>query len=351
MRNLVRLLASLSACLVVGVPAIAESPGGVADRPARPVVLGIDGAAFLLDGKRTFLLGASYYGALGAPDDFVARDLDDLRTLCVNWVRVWAVWDAFDHDVSAVDAAGHPREPYLTRLKAVVAAAGERGMVVDVTLARTPRLPNHEAHLRAAETLAAALEGHGNVYFDLANERDQHYERAFVDYPELRALRDRVKAVDPDRLVTASGNPADRADLARYLDDAGLDFIAPHLDRDVGTERRTAEATRQYLRWMKELGRVVPVHYQEPFRRDYLDHRGFWQPDAETFCTDLRNARVGGAAGWCFHNGSPSPPERFPQGKPRSFDLRRARGRLMDQLDRVERQFLDRAASCVETAP
>ena len=119
-------------------------------------MLGIDGTAFTLNGKKTFLLGASYYGALGAPDDFIARDLDDLRTLGFNWIRV------------------------------------------------------------------------------------------------------------------------------------------------------------------------------------------------ETFCTDLRNAKLGGAAGWCFHNGSPSPPERFPAGKRRSFDMRRSQGRLMDQLDAVERQFLKRAASCAQ---
>ena len=101
-------------------------------------------------------------------------------------------------------------------------------------------------------------------------------------------------------------------------------------------------------RWMNELNRAAPIHYQEPFRRDYLDYRGFWQPEVETFCTDLRNAKLGGAAGWCFHNGSPSPPERYPAGKRRSFDMRPSQGRLMDQLDAVERHFLKRMASCVQ---
>jgi hypothetical protein len=311
-------------------------------------VLGIDGTAFTINGKKTFLLGASYYGVLGAPVDFIARDLDDLQAHGFNWIRVFAVWDAFDHDVSAVDAAGNAREPYLARLKAVVAAADRKGTVVDVTLARMSCLPSQEAHLRAVETLARALKGCRNVYFDLANERDQNYAGGtFVSYAELRALRNRVKAADPDRLVTASGEPTDRADLARYLVEAGLDFISPHLDRNVGTEKRTAEATRKLLGWMKELGRAAPIHYNEPFRRDYLDHRGYWQPEVETFCLDLRNARLGDAAGWCFHNGSPSPPERFPAGKRRSFDMRPSQGRLMDQLDAVERQFLKRAASCV----
>jgi hypothetical protein len=346
----------LSICFGIAALCVAAgSTRGAAGQPvsdqaeAAGIVLGIDGTAFTLNGKKTFLLGASYYGALGAPDDFIARDLDDLKALGFNWIRVWAVWDTFENNVSAVDTAGNAREPYLSKLKAVVGTAEKRGMVVDVTLARMPCLPDQEAHLRAAETLAKVLQGCRNVYFDLANERDQNYPGGgFVSYPELRALRDRVKAADPDRLVTASGDPTDRVDLSRYLADAGLDFVSPHLARDVGTEQRTADATRKHFGWIKELGRAVPIHYQEPFRRDYLDHRGFWQPEAETFCTDLRNAKLGGAAGWCFHNGSPSPPERFPAGKRRSFDLRPSQGRLLDQLDTVERHFLMRAASCVQ---
>jgi len=60
-----------------------------------------------------------------------------------NWIRVFAVWDAFDNNVSAVDTAGEAREPFLSRLQVVVAAANKRGMVVNETLARTPSCPAH----------------------------------------------------------------------------------------------------------------------------------------------------------------------------------------------------------------
>lgn len=36
------------------------------------VVLGIGGTGFTLNSKRTFLLGASYFGSLGAPDNLTA---------------------------------------------------------------------------------------------------------------------------------------------------------------------------------------------------------------------------------------------------------------------------------------
>jgi len=57
---------------------------------ARSTVLGIEGTHFTLDSKPALLLGISDYGALGAPEDFVQRDLDDLQRHGFNWLRVWA---------------------------------------------------------------------------------------------------------------------------------------------------------------------------------------------------------------------------------------------------------------------
>ena len=75
---------------------------------------------------------------------------------------------------------------------------------------------------------------------------------------------------------------------------------------------------------------MVPVHYQEPFRRGYAK----WEPKAEDFVSDLRGALAGGAAGWCFHNGS----DRNGGQRQRSFDL--SRQRLFPQLDEEEQKAL-----------
>ncbi len=107
-----------------------------APRPARGVELGIAGPTFTLDGRPAFLLGVSYYGALGAPEDFIRRDLEDLQRHGFHWLRVWATWAAFGNDVSAVDAEGRAREPYLAKLVWLVAECNRRGLVVDVTLSR-----------------------------------------------------------------------------------------------------------------------------------------------------------------------------------------------------------------------
>jgi hypothetical protein len=81
------------------------------------------------------------------------------------------------------------------------------------------------------------------------------------------------------------------------------------------------------------------VHYQEPFRCGY----GTWQPGAEDFLVDLRGAVMGGAAGWCFHNGAQS---GAPASQPRrSFDLRDKR--MFDQLDTEELSVVSQVAKAL----
>ncbi len=133
----------------------------------RAATLGVEDTKFTLDGKDTFLLGISYYAAQGASGECVQGDMSAFAYTGINWFRVWATWDMFG-DISAVDASGAAREPYLTRLKEIVRAANERGMVVDVTLARGVGIADHVAHLQAVRTLAEALKPWRNVYFDVA---------------------------------------------------------------------------------------------------------------------------------------------------------------------------------------
>jgi len=140
--------------------------------------IGVRGSRFTLNGELRFLLGISYYGALGASEDFIIRDLYEMRRYGFNWLRVWATWSAFGRDVSAVDEKGDPHRPYLNLLRWIVEEADRIGMVVDVTLSRRnsvvgpPRLRSTEALCRAAETIVKALEGLENWYLDIANERN-----------------------------------------------------------------------------------------------------------------------------------------------------------------------------------
>lgn len=306
-------------------------------------VLGVEGRRFTLQGKPTFLLGISYYGGLGAPAEFVRRDLDDLRRLGFNWLRVWATWESGGENVSAVDSAGTARQSYLERLRSLVAECDRRGMVVDVTLARSRRregsrsvhLPDLRSHRQAVATLVESLRPHRNWYLDLANERDVGDDR-FVAVDELKQLRQAARAVAPQLLVTASfgGHDLSRGDVRDSLQTVGSDFLAVHRPRHAGSPRETAARTREVLAFAKELGPAAPVHHQEPFRRGYAG----WEPAAEDFLADLAGAIEGGAAGWCFHNGSQ---RTATDGQPRrSFDLRQRR--LFDQLDAEELKVVRR---------
>ncbi len=310
--------------------------------------LGTDGTHFSVNGTRTFLFGASYYGALGASDETVRRDLADLKKHGVNWVRVWATWESFGADVSAVDGEGRPREAYLKKLDRLVASCDEQGIVVDVTLARgngstgPGRLQTQEAHCRAVETLVRALEKHRNWYLDLANERNIKDPR-FTSFADLKDLRELVRTLDPDRLVTAShGGDISRTDLGEYLRTVRVDLVCPHRPRSTESSRQTEAASKEYLAWMKELGREVPLHYQEPFRRDY----GSWQPQTADFVADLKGALAGGGAGWCWHNGAS---RKAKDSRPRrSFDLREQS--LFAQLDEEDARTLPLLSQVVAEA-
>lgn len=302
--------------------------------------LRIEGERFTLDGKPTFLLGISYYGGLGAPEAFIAKDLDDVQRYGLNWIRLWATWGAFDNDVSAVDPEGRPRRPQLAKLQELVAQCDRRGVVVDVTLSRgngvtgANRLQTLEAHRRAVGTLIAALKPYNNWYLDLGNERNIR-DRRHVSFEDLRQLRDEVKRLDANRLVTAShaGDPS-QEDVQSYLQTVQVDFLSIHRPRNPKSPRQTAAKSQQVRQWMKAAGRPVPLHYQEPFRRGFSPRQ--YEPPAEDFLTDLEQALGGGAAGWCLHNGDQ---KDRPESRPRrAFDLRQQR--LFDQLDAQEREVL-----------
>jgi endo-1,4-beta-mannosidase len=302
--------------------------------------LGIKDKQFTINGKPTFLLGISYYGALGASEDFIQKDLDDMQNFGFNWFRVWATWGAFDNEVSAVDRQGNPREPYLGKLKWLIKECDSRGIIVDVTLSRgngvtgPVRLQSPEALRLAAKTVVTALKPYRNWYLDMGNERNIRDKR-FVSTEELAELRKFIKGLDPDRLVTASFvSDVKKDELKGILLNARVDFLANHRPRHAESAGQTAAQTKKYFQMMKELGRTVPVHYQEPFRRGFTPKR--WQPNAKDFLADLKGALESGAAGWCLHNGDQ---KDKPQSKPRrSFDMRETR--LFDQLDEHEMEFI-----------
>ena len=112
--------ARIAVFTVVATTLLAKEP------PNRKTTLGLKASRFTLNGQSAFLLGVSYYGALGASEEFIRRDLDDLQRHGFNWLRVWATWGAFDNDVSAVDGRGEARPAFLEKLKWLVSECDQR---------------------------------------------------------------------------------------------------------------------------------------------------------------------------------------------------------------------------------
>ena len=297
--------------------------------------LGIADRRFTVNGRAEFLTGISYYAATGASEENIGRDLDDIQRLGFRWIRVWTTWDLFQNDVSAFDPEGRVREPFFSRLRWLVRECDQRGLVVDVTFERgrgrvSPGMQDFAAHSRAVETLVRTLRAERNWYLDLANEC-QILDYRYVNVHELKELRDLVKQLDPQRLVTASyTDDLTRPALNDLLHTVQVDLVSLHRPRGPDSSAKTEAKTREALSMMRDLGRVVPLHYQEPFRRGFQS----WNPTAEDFAVDLRGAIAGGAAGWCYHNGDQ---RDRPDGRPgRSFDLHELR--LFDQLDATDRE-------------
>jgi hypothetical protein len=253
-------------------------------------------------GAPTFLYGLSYYGGLGASEETLKLDLDAVQRHDFNWIRVWATWTAYSNDVAVVDAEGRPRAAQMDRLRRLVADCDRRGLVVDVTIGRGSWTGNPamlrapEAHRRAVEVLVEELKAYRNWYLDLANERNLA-EFGFTSFAELRDLRassapgtrsgwspPRTRATSATRTCANTCSPWAWTSCAR---------TGPARPRRPGRRKRVRT---RYRETMLRLGRVVPLHYQEPLRRGW----GAWPPRAEDFVADLRGARAGGAAGWCL---------------------------------------------------
>jgi len=314
------------------------------NKPQATTVLGISeaGRQFTINDHSTFLLGISYYGATSIEQPEVwGTELRQLHELGFNWVRIWVNWAHGDKDLSAVDRDGNLTELYWPRLKDIVAYSNRIGIVVDVTFSRH-LLAGHQAHLKAVVEVARQLQPYRNLYIDVGNERDVKDSR-FVSLDEVVELIAAIKEVDPERICTASdGGDIPTESVASHIA-AGLNLLCPHRRRDSNSPAETRHDARRLLKASEETDRIVPIHYQEPFRRNYSCN---WEPTASDFLIDLDGTVRSDAAGWCFHNGS----SRHSEDKRpyRSFDM--SQQSLLEQLDREENDVVEAAALVVEQA-
>ena len=284
----------------------------VAPLPAAGPTLSVSGPTLQLEGRPAFLLGASLFDALGptAPRD---QDLDALKTWGVTIVRVWAHWHEPIYGADgALTAQGR------ARLLALSPRLSARGLVLELVVLRPGQLPGQpfalfaspEARLRAVDAITTALRDSRHVMFDLYNEHD--HPDGPVSHADLRVMRDRVKAIDPQRVVTVSstGNHLITADgrigaqeAKNLAEEAGIDapavgvdVLAVHFPRTDDWAAATAPRVGAVRTALDRLGRTLPIYLNEERRAD---------PEApmppEVYQRAVSGARQAGAAGWLFH--------------------------------------------------
>ena len=326
----------------------AQAPPPPAPR-AQPPVLGVDGTRFTVDGTPRFLIVVSYFDALRASDATLDADfawlhrhgIDGVR-IFPNWWRCAAIRQCGGHAgddtlMSAPD--GGLRPAVVARLKAVLAAAGRHGLVVDLSFARETVRDAQERELSAsayADALVAAVRGLGparHVMIDLQNEVYQNRlfaDDAAADAPRVAALARRVDG--GSRIVFVSTNAVE-AERYTYCGVAGcpLDVLAVHDAREPNWHDRTPAVVRELVALAARRG-PRPVYLQEP--QAWQDERA---PDrVERFLDAAARANRAGAAAWTFHTRS-------------AFILRDGRS-LASQVDAEERKVLEGLRQRVDAA-
>ncbi len=194
---------------------------------------------------------------------------------------------------------GTLRPATLEALRALLALAAERHLLVDLTFTRETLAPmlSVAAYQTALMETARQVADARHVLFDVQNE----YGRHGLTSGDVVGLVAAVRAVDPARVVTASLSLWDEAPgvVGRLAADTGLSVIAAHREAAIGPWY--AEATVVGGVAALKAGAapaVLPVYLQEPTA---------WGTRAWDDLTPGRHrasavaAKRAGAAAWTFH--------------------------------------------------
>jgi hypothetical protein len=304
------LAAALAGCLLGAASASAQH-------------LTIQGDRFAIDGTPKFLVFISMFGAMGAPN--ITADLRAIKNLGFDGFRIWPNLDNGGPQIFNAD--GSVRGDGLAQLRTILDTARTERLVVDVsfTYEHTRGLTPAGARIGIME-VTDALRSYDNILFDIQNERNVQ-DRRHMPERDVAAVLQGIRSVDGGRIVVASNSPVDPPEYAAdFTARLGLDATAYHEPR---TPRWYTLAETQYnVRAMKATGK--PAYLQEPMpTRDDL----FAYPAhdrAEYFMQAIVNAKLAGAAAWCFHSDAATD---YRGGPPLLEDRLR-------QLDQPEWQFV-----------
>jgi hypothetical protein len=268
------------------------SIGCVCANQAQAQTLSIQGDRFAIDGVPRFLTFISFFNAMASPN--IAQDFRALHRLGFDGVRIWPNLNSGGPQLMNRD--GTLRSDGLTRLLSILDQARLERLVIDVTFTYEHISGMTPATARLGiEAATSALRSYDNLLFDIQNERNVG-DRRFMSEPDVASIFNAIKAVHPSRIATASNSPADTpAYAAQFTARLGLDVTAYHEERhsdwfELGTYQAVVGT-------MRSNGR--PAYLQEP---NATRNRMYLANDrAEYFLRAIANAKLAGAAAWCFH--------------------------------------------------
>ena len=270
--------------------------------------LGVGGTRFTVDGRSKFLLFVSYFDGLrrasangGAGD--VDTDFVYLKRIGYDGIRLMVNWrydcgsGPTDDARKLLTASGTINEPMWPVFLRLLDRAAARGLVVDVTFTRDtyaapiPIDAYRTAIASVAQRLLAAG-GYRHVLFDVQNEYPIHG----VTAADVHSILTAVRAVDSQRIVTASGGGGDA------IDDPAMTVVAYHDSREEDWHA-SAAAGRQLDAVRRQTAAPKPIYLQEPmpFRKFHPScGHGEW-PRPGYARRAAGHARHHGAAAWTFH--------------------------------------------------
>ena len=248
--------------------------------------LTIQGDRFAVDGTPRFLTFISYFDGMEALD--VAADLKFLHEKAFDGVRLWP-------NPGLVRSDGTLDNGALARLLFILDTARQQRMIVDITFTAERVAGLDAARFRDGIVEAArAVAGFENALIDIQNERDVYgpFVRPLAP-ADVAATAAAIKRADPRRIVTASNSPGlTPAQAARFTADTGLDVTAYHDDRVPNWYERGR--LQSIVSALRDNGR--PAYLQEPTRVPFPS-----TDRADYFLQARANAKLAGAAAWCFH--------------------------------------------------
>ncbi|MBI2065443.1 MAG: hypothetical protein HYT62_05365, partial [Candidatus Yanofskybacteria bacterium] len=230
---------------------------------------------------------------MAASDATLDSDFAALRAKGFDGIRMFTDWNPKDNPYQLMDPSGNIRPGRMAALINVIQKASANNLMVDVSFTRDTVSGLEPNELQAGiVSVTQALMSYRNLYFDITNEADHDGTtcggggNARLCPTEARSIRDAVKAVDSQRIVSISPIYGNRQS---YIINGGMDFTLAH-SALTGMRNEVSQARASTP--------GLAVHMQEPDRCRTLNSCEY---SVNQFLTSASDAKCSGATGWNFH--------------------------------------------------